>query len=99
MQCRLKGKGLKLLHHYPDQLWAMGDKSVPNAGFTPGRIFPQVKHTGHPSFTCSCSAAHVCGYMGSAGMDIQVRVSVNGFGVCLKCTHDSSLHTASHGHW
>ncbi|CAK0786334.1 hypothetical protein CVIRNUC_009547 [Coccomyxa viridis] len=37
----LKGKGLKLLHHYPDQLWAMGDKSVPNAGFTPGRIFPQ----------------------------------------------------------
>ena len=45
MQCRLKGKGLKLLHHYPDQLWAMGDKSVPNAGFTPGRIFPQVRHT------------------------------------------------------
>ena len=40
--CRLKGKGLKLLHHYPDQLWAMGDKSVPNAGFTPARIFPQV---------------------------------------------------------
>ncbi len=39
---RLKGKGLKLLHHYPDQLWAMGDKSVPNAGFTPVRIFPQV---------------------------------------------------------
>ncbi|CAL5226777.1 g9634 [Coccomyxa viridis] len=37
----LKGKGLKLLHHYPDQLWAMGDKSVPNAGFTPVRIFPQ----------------------------------------------------------
>ena len=42
--CRLKGKGLKLLHHYPDQLWGMGDKSVPNAGFTPARIFPQVSH-------------------------------------------------------
>ena len=43
MACgRLKGKGLKLLHHYPDQLWAMGDKSVPNSGFTPARIFPQV---------------------------------------------------------
>ena len=37
---RLKGKGLKLLHHYPDQLWGMGDKSVPNAGFTPARILP-----------------------------------------------------------
>ena len=24
----------------------MGDKSVPNAGFTPGRIFPQVMHAG-----------------------------------------------------
>lgn len=47
---RLKGKGLKLLHHYPDQLWAMGDKSVPNAGFTPVRIFPQVSLP--PSVQC-----------------------------------------------
>ncbi|KAK9814155.1 hypothetical protein WJX72_001321 [[Myrmecia] bisecta] len=37
----LKGKGLKLLHHYPDQLWALGDKSVPDASYTPARIFPQ----------------------------------------------------------
>jgi len=51
---RLKGKGLKLLHHYPDQLWTMGDKSVPNAGFTPARIFPQV--------TCleACTAVLQC---------------------------------------
>ena len=38
----LKGKGLKLLHCYTDQLWGLGDKSVPDAGFTPQRIFPQV---------------------------------------------------------
>ena len=36
----LKGRGVKLLHHYPDALWAMGDKSAPNAGFKPSRIFP-----------------------------------------------------------
>ena len=41
----LKGKGLKLLHHYPDMLWALGDKSVPDASFTPTRIFPQVPST------------------------------------------------------
>ena len=39
----LKGKGLKLLHCYADQLWALGDKSVPEAGFTPQRIFPQAR--------------------------------------------------------
>ena len=39
----LKGKGLKLLHCYTDQLWALGDKAVPDAGFTPQRIFPQVR--------------------------------------------------------
>ena len=38
----LKGKGLKLLHHYPDMLWALGDKSVPDSSFTATRIFPQV---------------------------------------------------------
>lgn len=37
----LKGKGLKLLHHYPDMLWALGDKSVPDPSFTPTRVFPQ----------------------------------------------------------
>lgn len=36
----LKGKGLKLLHHYPDLLWSMGTKAVPNDGFRPARIFP-----------------------------------------------------------
>ena len=43
----LKGKGLKLLHHYPDMLWALGDKSVPDPSFTATRIFPQVKATLH----------------------------------------------------
>ena len=37
----LVGRGLKLLHNYPDQLWALGDKSVPDASFTPTRVFPQ----------------------------------------------------------
>ena len=37
----LKGKGLKLLHHYPDLLWALGDKSTPDSSFTTGRVFPQ----------------------------------------------------------
>ena len=37
----LKGKGLKLLHHYPDLLWALGDKSTPDSSFTTGRIFSQ----------------------------------------------------------
>lgn len=50
---RLKGKGLKLLHHYPDQLWGMGDKSVPNAGFTPARIFPQVSRLRLDPYTVS----------------------------------------------
>ena len=50
---RLKGKGLKLLHHYSDQLWAMGDKTVPNAGFTPARIFPNVSHL-RPSVSLLC---------------------------------------------
>ena len=36
----MKGRGLQLLHHYPDLLWAMGDKSAPNPGFTPQRVFP-----------------------------------------------------------
>ncbi|GAB4820011.1 hypothetical protein N2152v2_007057 [Parachlorella kessleri] len=36
----MKGRGLTVLHHYPDLLWAMGDKSVPNDGFTQQRVFP-----------------------------------------------------------
>lgn len=38
----LKGKGLKLLHNFPDMLWALGDKSTPDSSFTPTRVFPQV---------------------------------------------------------
>ena len=36
----LKGRGVKVLHHYPDALWAMGTKATPNAGFKPNRIHP-----------------------------------------------------------
>ena len=36
----MKGKGVKLLHHYPDALWAFGDKRVPGPEFTPGRVWP-----------------------------------------------------------
>lgn len=43
----LKGKGLKLLHHYPDMLWALGDKSVPDPSFTATRIFPEVTQELH----------------------------------------------------
>lgn len=37
----LVGRGLKLLHHYPDQLWGLGSKSIPDKSFTPTRVFPQ----------------------------------------------------------
>ncbi len=36
----LKGKGLKLLHFFGDQLWGLGDKASPDPSFTPTRIFP-----------------------------------------------------------
>ena len=36
----MKGRGLTLLHYYGDLLWALGDKTPPNPGFTPTRIFP-----------------------------------------------------------
>ncbi|KAL4422679.1 hypothetical protein ABPG75_008876 [Micractinium tetrahymenae] len=36
----MKGRGWTLLHSYGDLLWALGDKSAPNEGFTPTRIFP-----------------------------------------------------------
>lgn len=54
----LKGKGLKLLHHYPDMLWALGDKSVPDASFTPTRIFPQASDasTSQPATAAAASA-------------------------------------------
>lgn len=48
----LKGKGLKLLHHFPDMLWALGDKSTPDSSFTPSRVFPQVRI--HVAFLACC---------------------------------------------
>ena len=38
----LTGRGLKLLHHYPDLLYGLGSKATPSDSFTPTRIFPQV---------------------------------------------------------
>lgn len=40
----LKGKGLKLLHSFGDQLWGLGDKSSPDPSFTAARIFPREVH-------------------------------------------------------
>ena len=54
----LKGKGLKLLHHYPDMLWALGDKSVPDPSFTPTRVFPQVTIMLVGLAIVHCSLAH-----------------------------------------
>lgn len=56
----LKGKGLKLLHHFPDMLWALGDKSVPDASFTPNRIFPQVPIPSQHPALLHC---HICNHM------------------------------------
>ena len=39
----MKGRGLKLLHNFPDCLWALGDKSLPSKSFTATRIFPLVR--------------------------------------------------------
>lgn len=44
----LKGKGLKLLHSFGDQLWALGDRSSPGPGFTPSRIFSMAVKTPNP---------------------------------------------------
>ena len=32
---------MKLLHHFGDPLWALGDKSTPDSSFTLARVFPQ----------------------------------------------------------
>lgn len=42
----MRGRGWTLLHSYGDLLWALGDKSAPNEGFTPTRIFPLAAHEG-----------------------------------------------------
>ena len=37
----MKGRAIKILHHFPDPLWAAGDKSSPgNGSFRPERVFP-----------------------------------------------------------
>ena len=36
-----QGRGVKLLHHFGDPLWALGDKSTPDPSFTLARVFPQ----------------------------------------------------------
>ena len=36
----MKGRGWTLLHSYGDLLWQLGDRTPPNEGFTPTRIFP-----------------------------------------------------------
>lgn len=38
-----QGRGVKLLHHFGDPLWALGDKSSPDSSFTLARVFPQVR--------------------------------------------------------
>ena len=37
--CGMKGRGMKVMHHYPDALWALGDKSTPGDSFRPERVF------------------------------------------------------------
>lgn len=52
---------MKLLHHYPDQLWQLGDKSIPDPSFTPLRVFAQASLPSHPDcqtrLVCECSTA------------------------------------------
>ena len=43
--CGMKGRGLKVMHHYPDALWAMGDKSAPGESFRPERVFRVARHS------------------------------------------------------
>ena len=47
---------MKLLHHFGDPLWALGDKSSPDPSFTLARVFPQANNhylTPHPIDACS----------------------------------------------
>ena len=59
----LKGKGLKLLHVYGDQLWSLGgSKASPDPSFTPQRIFPlqACAHDGVPPCMPFGSWAFLC---------------------------------------
>lgn len=51
----LKGKGLKLLHFFGDQLWGLGDKSSPDSSFTLTRIFPVMVNFGICGLAAFCS--------------------------------------------
>ena len=90
--CRLKGKGLKLLHQYPDQLWAMGDKSLPNAGFTPARIFPQVLHARNSPLACAHQRASQADRMPGNQLGGCPSLSSSAQEVCSLSTPASGLH-------
>jgi translation initiation factor 2D len=53
----MKGRGLKVLHHFPDPLWAMGDKSLPCDAFRPERVFPLGADLNASTVSSSAAAA------------------------------------------
>ena len=55
----LKGKGLKLMHVYGDQLWGLGGKSSPDPSFTPQRIFPLQAKSSFVAVKEGCTAPTV----------------------------------------
>lgn len=57
----LTGRGLKLLHTYPDQLWRLGDPITPDSSFTPQRVFPQA--TGQDANSAVRKVAVSCSLM------------------------------------
>ena len=68
----MKGRGWTLLHSYGDLLWALGDKSTPNEGFTPTRIFPLAAPEGEQPANNEGTAAAAAGAPadGSAGAGV-----------------------------
>ena len=52
----LRGKGLKLLHFFGDQLWGLGDKSSPDPSFTAARIFPTKVHPAVHALLHACES-------------------------------------------
>ncbi|EFN52364.1 hypothetical protein CHLNCDRAFT_138791 [Chlorella variabilis] len=53
----MKGRGWTLLHAYGDLLWQMGDKALPNEGFTASRILPVVPVEGEAAAEGGAAAA------------------------------------------
>lgn len=80
----LKGKGLKLLHHYPDMLWALGDKSVPDPSFTATRVFPEVTYELHPVMWQAFCRFTSCAYASIASSHTRYTVSTLDI-VCSSC--------------